>query len=1008
MATTQPPTFGLLLRRHRRAAGLTQEELAEQAGLSVRAIGDLERGVRFTPRRDTLELLIEALQLGAAERGAFEAAARSSTEASSADDRPAHLLEAGNFLGAIPSGPLIGRSQELHRLLTPLEAVAGGHGRLALITGEPGVGKTRMAQEIALEAGKRGFIVATGRYYEPQRAVPLYGYIEALATIETTIPTSIRQEISQRWPHLASLLPLTKPESEPMARVTRGLEEQHRLFQSVSGFLQTLAAVLPVAILLDDLHWADSASLQLLLHLARYTRGSRVLLLGTYRDVEVGRGHPLERALVDLNRERLVERVVVHRLGPEGASALIASTMGEAEVPAGLTTHIHRYTDGNPFFIQEVLRALMERGDIYWQNGRWLGRDVDQIRVPETVRSAIGERLSHLPGQAQGLLFEASVLGQSFGFRDLQRLSGRSEEEVEAAMEAAIAAGLVTEGENDTYAFNHTLTQQALYADLGARRRRRLHMAAGMAVERLSEHERSRRAGELAWHFSAGGDTERAIAYAILAGDRAQQGFAYGEAERYYRDALALARRRDEASEAPSTAAVDAYARLGRVLHITERYDEALEMLEEAAQLYNDRGDLKLEAQMVAEIGWAHSARRTAEEGIERVQPYVSSLEAQDPCPVEPWILAALYTALARLFFGLGQFHDELAAAERAAELARLVDEGITLSVAEARRGAALMTLGRRKEARRVLECAVDLAEASGNIGTASVALDNLAEIHRDAGRFEQSRECLERALELAQRTAVPGRIAWTLIDLGRISFLMGRRQQARDYFSQAAAIFREAERPSPPTEVMLLSWRLIMDEGTQETIRRLEATVAKADRKYDLWMIRYVRQMLAIVDLVEGRPEAAIARLEQVLDRPGLEEPSVNVLLWILAEGHVELGHADEAEAIIASTMRRAAEADQLTVITELTRVRAILRSRQGRWDESRADFDEAIAHAKEMQYRFAQARCLYSWGVMETGAGNLERARELLNEASVIFGELGDRVYAERVKTALSVLPT
>jgi tetratricopeptide (TPR) repeat protein len=506
---------------------------------------------------------------------------------------------------------------------------------------------------------------------------------------------------------------------------------------------------------------------------------------------------------------------------------------------------------------------------------------------------------------------------------------------------------------------------------------------------------------ELVWHFTEGGDTARAITYAMLAGDRAQQGFAWGEAERYYRDALDLVTR-DVGGPVPPSAA-DAYARLGRVLHITERYDEALEMLERAAQLYADRGDASREAQLIAEMGWAHHSRGTGEEGIARLLPLVSSLEARDPLPVEPWVLAALYTALARIYFGLGRYHDELAAAERAAGLARLVGEDLVLAVAEARRGAVLMSLGRRKEAQRVLEGAIELAEATGSIGTVSVALDNLAEIHRDGGRFALSKRCLERALELARLSAVPGRIAWTLVSLGRVSFLLGRRQEARDFFSEAAAIFRAEDRTSPALEALLWVWRLVMNEvQASEALQRLEAIMAAADPKRDLWTIRYGQQVLANVDLLNGKPEAALSRLEGLLDRPGLEEPFVNPLLCAMAEAHVDLGEEEEAEQLIANTLRRASDADQMTVVVDVTRITAMLRERQGRWDDARAAFEEASAHAQRMPYPFAEARCRYQWGTMEARAGSIERARALLDEASAMFGELGDWMYVERVNRA------
>ncbi|HEX8919271.1 MAG TPA: adenylate/guanylate cyclase domain-containing protein, partial [Chloroflexota bacterium] len=206
-------------------------------------------------------------------------------------DRP---LPIGGFLGALPATPLVGRNEELRQILSAVDAVAGGSGRLFLLLGEPGVGKTRLVQEVTLQLRNREFLVTSGRCYEPQEVVPFYPFLEALATLYASAPSAIRDEVPQRWPTLGHLLPNRSMAEPSPAGESRG--ELERLFWAVTGFVQAIAEQQPVALLLDDLHWADSTSLALLQHLARHTRAYRVLLLGTYRDIEVTRQHPLERA----------------------------------------------------------------------------------------------------------------------------------------------------------------------------------------------------------------------------------------------------------------------------------------------------------------------------------------------------------------------------------------------------------------------------------------------------------------------------------------------------------------------------------------------------------------------------------------------------------------------------------------------------------------------------------------------------------------------------------------
>jgi class 3 adenylate cyclase len=428
-------------------------------------------------------------------------------------------LPIGGFLGSLPAGTLVGREAELQRVLRAVDAVAGGSGRLGLLAGEPGVGKTRLAQEVTLAVRNRGFLLATGRCYEAEAAVPFYPWLDALATLYAEAPAAVRAEVPRRWPDLARLLPDQLGPRPPGSM--NSPEEQQLLFRAVTGLVGSLAEQRPVALLLDDLHWADASSLKLLQHLARQTRGQSVLLFGTYRDVEVGRQHPLEAALRDLDREGLLERVPIRRLDAAGTQELIAATMGETEISEEFTSLVHARTEGNPFFVQQVLRVLVERGDLFRKDGRWDRKNIAEIEVPESVRSVIGQRLARLAEETQEILHEASVLGQTFNFDELLALSKRDERELERALDETSAAGMLREAGRDTFGFDHALTQQALYAELSSRRRRRLHLAAGEVIEALSEHARQTRSAELAWHFLEADVPERALPYALLAGEQA-------------------------------------------------------------------------------------------------------------------------------------------------------------------------------------------------------------------------------------------------------------------------------------------------------------------------------------------------------------------------------------------------------------------------------------------------------------------------------------------------------
>jgi len=503
-------------------------------------------------------------------------------------------LPIGGFLGALPSTELVAREAELQRVLAAADAAAAGSGRLVLVSGEPGVGKTRLAQEAMLTVRNRRFLVATGRCYEQQQSVPFCPFLDVLSTVYASCPVALRTAVVVRWPYLSRLLPDLG--TEVPAATTTTPEEQQRLFRTVAGFLQAISTEVPVAIFLDDLHAADGPSLELLQHLARHSRGDRLLLVGTYREVEVGRQHPLEAALRDLAREELVERIPLHRLEAEGTSKLIGSTLGDPNVPSDIVALVHRQTEGNPFFTQQLVRFLVERGDLYKADGRWVQRSKGVVAVPESIRSVIEHRMARLDEKTQELLREASVLGQTFRFDTLAALPGHTEPEIERALEVAGAAGLVAETQRDQYAFDHALTQQALYAELPTRRRIRLHLAAAEALERLPESARSLLCSELVWHFQEAGQEGRAGPYALAAGDHAASVSAYREAERQYSVARDIAR-----TAGNHEGEIAALGRRARLRLDTFQGKEAASDYEHLLEVGRKEGDRRLE--LVARLG---------------------------------------------------------------------------------------------------------------------------------------------------------------------------------------------------------------------------------------------------------------------------------------------------------------------------------------------------------------------------------------------------------------------
>ncbi|GAC1636065.1 MAG: helix-turn-helix transcriptional regulator [Chloroflexota bacterium] len=901
------------------------------------------------------------------------------------DVRSERPVPIGGFLGALPAGVLVGREHELDRLLQAIDVVAGGSGRLVLLAGEPGVGKTRLAQEATISLRNRRFQVAAGRCYEPRQNTAFYPFVEALAALHAGAPASIQTAVSTRWPYLGRLLPQTMAGTTDPPSIAHQ-DEHERLLWAVTGFIQALAAESPVAVLLDDLHWADSSSLELLQQLARHTRADRVLVLGTYRDIEVRRKHPLEQALRDLNREGLVERIPVRRMSRDETAALLASSFDRETVSDDFVSLMHRQTEGNPFYVHEVLRALVDRGDVYLDNGRWERRDISQLSVPESVRSAIGERLSRLSDLAQDVLTQVSVLGQTFDFAQLQNLVGRDEADVESVLEEASAAGLVAEVGRDQYGFNHALTQQALYEELPSRRRRRLHLAAGESLDALGQERRRGRAAEIAWHFLEADDDARALPYAILAGDQAAGVFALIEAQQHFRTALELM-----SETGDSSAQAEVQEKLGTVLVKSSEYNEAIDRLSRASEMLTGADDWEGVARVEVQIAQAHFGRQSNDEGLSRLERRNEELSGRIPSLQ----LARLYDQQAQLLFGAGRYEDYLHAAQRLYALTQSVGDDEMRMTAEGRLSMGLFLVGRTDEARRLIEEAVPRSATTGNLDASWLLLVNAGELYETDGSLETALECRRKALEVAERLGDQGIISFSICNVVQTEILLGRWEPARQNAERSLYLTGHRSSWFSPYPLLQIAEILYLQGDLDEAASWIERVAGMVSNSTDIQAARFTRRMGALVNIARERPSSAIDELVPVLDRTGSAEPPVNGLLPLLAEAQLMTGSMDAALETAETAARRSRlHGDNVSLVHAL-RVQGMVLTHLDRPEEARSLLEGSATLARGMPYPYAEALALFERGASFGRTGDRDAARASVSEAHDVFSHLGSKRY-------------
>lgn len=543
-------------------------------------------------------LILSLLEKDPAKRPASAAAVLAALEPIDPDEKSTRHTGASP-LARLARGVFVGREKELERLRKAFDEAFAGRGGVVMLTGEPGIGKTRTAQELETYARMRGAQVLWGRTHETGGAPPFWPWVQVGRAYRTAIDTSLLREemtlsgweLVRLFPELRELPGFSEPRQEDDPEYAR-----FRLFDAYSRFLSSASTRNPLVVVLDDLHWADRPTLQLLQHLARDLGHMRALVLGTYRDTDLVRTHPLSETLAALNREGAFERVNLRGLGRAEVRSYIAAATNIDPSPS-LAARIYEETEGNPFFLSEVVNLMTEEGT--------LGKEpVSDIRLPEGVKEALGRRLDRLSLEANELLKIAAVAGREFSFETLQLVSGHDQETVLRQIEEALGARVVEEREGaGRYWFTHALMQETLLEELSTTRRVRLHGRIGEAMEQRLGARAAEQPARLALHFveSAALNREhagKALAYSRLAGREALERLAWNDAAAHFEHALEqveAAGGLEPLDEAELNEGLGrAYAAMG------QHQREAFRALSQAFRVYADAGDVERTGQVAA------------------------------------------------------------------------------------------------------------------------------------------------------------------------------------------------------------------------------------------------------------------------------------------------------------------------------------------------------------------------------------------------------------------------
>jgi len=450
----------------------------------------------------------------------------------------------------------VGREPELKQLQSAFDGAISGQGALMMVMGEPGIGKTAICEQLSTYVTLRGGRTLVGHCYEKgSQSLPYFAFIEALRSyVLNREVRDLREELGTGAADVARIVSEIKERLKIRSRPQKDPEEdRYRLLRAVTDFLSNAARVKPMLLVLEDLHDADKGTLEMLTHVSRNLAGTRMLIVGTYRGAEVDRTHPLSAALAELRRVLTYSRILLRGLNADEAQRMVESITRE-RVFRGLVEAVHHKTEGNPLYMQEVVRDLAEEGLITQKEGRWrITKDtLWEMRIPEGLRDVIGKRLSRLSQECNRILSIAAVIGREFRLEVLQQVAHVSEDDLYVALKEAKSAAIVEEhtaiGAAIVYSFIHALFRQTLYEEIIAPRRVHLHQQVARVMEKVYAGRLQEHAAEMTEHFAQSTDATdlaKAVSYGEMAAIRATDVYSYGEAVRLLEQALRVQEVRD-------------------------------------------------------------------------------------------------------------------------------------------------------------------------------------------------------------------------------------------------------------------------------------------------------------------------------------------------------------------------------------------------------------------------------------------------------------------------------
>ena len=896
---------------------------------------------------------------------------------------------------------LVGRKAELEALWRQFELAAGGGTRVALLAGEPGIGKTRLFEAFAARATGAGAIVLHGGASEIEGMPPYFPFLEALGQhLQTASTDALRAQVGGLAPVLETIFPDLSIRLGIRSSTFSLPAEQARLrlFEAVTSLLSAIADEQPLVILLDDLQWADSATVDLLCFIARRRSTTRLLIVGAVRDGEIEWNPALERALGELNRQRVLDTITLNRLTLGNITTLAAQRLGGPLSPAAAQP-LFRHSEGNPFFAEELVQCWLESGALVFD------ADHDhyamhapspsvELALPSGVAFAIRQRLARLPKETVDLLKSAAIIGRSFETNLLAEVFGLDAEVVEDRLHHAAQARLLQHGTDGSFAFSHDKIRECLYQQVTPVRRRRLHGLVGQALEAWANAASPQRLADLAFHFARSGDRERGAHYARRAAAHAMTTYAPDEAITHLRTTLSLIDDDDPLRG-------NVFQSLGEAALLAGAEQDAVQAFCAARTAFQSASDplgAARAAQSTGHAWWRQEAIDQARAAFEDARTLLEVSPGSE--------LVAVLIDLGTLLSGnLHLYAEGIAHCRRALALAQdLADDRLVVAATRAL-GNLLVRSNELPAGATLLEEALVLATSLDDPLEASECCAGLTSAYLWQGRIHRSRDITVRRLALAERCHDRYQLRHVHTWLGLIDAFLGNVSTLDAQLERAQPIIGDLSSPEPQAFLNFTSGIVAMVRGEYAAAERQFGEAMAIFRRIGPSALLWYLGCLGLAQAACGHgteARACLVEMEALLARV----PERTIVVADALAYHVAIA------LMLDDRDRLARYGNKLVVFGGqfhdmlIDRLLGEVAIAQGHWGSARTYLQTAEAAAREERLPWELARTLEAQAavIAHSQQDQGTSARALVDEALQLYEQLGNQREASRLRGRLA----